>query len=70
MAISKAQMRAVAKYDKAHYKRVITLVTFQQKEDIQAAAEKAGESLSQYMKKAALQRMEREKSRKEGFYDS
>lgn len=61
MAISKAQMRAVAKYDKAHYKRIIALVSFQQKEDIQAAATKAGETLSTYMKKATLQRMEREK---------
>lgn len=59
--VSKAQMRAVAKYDKAHYRRVAAVVTIQQKDDIQAAATKAGESLSQYMKKATFQRMEREK---------
>lgn len=61
--VSKAQMRAAAKYDKAHYRRIATVVTIQEKEDIQAAAEKAGESLSRYMKKAIFTRMESEKEK-------
>lgn len=61
MTVSKARLRANAKYAKAHYRRIATVVTIEQKEYIQAAAEKAGESLSQYMKKAIFTRIESEK---------
>ncbi len=58
--VSKAQQQAVNRYMKKNYDRV--LVTFKKgdKERIQAAAEKSGESVNGYIKTAIEQRMQRE----------
>lgn len=58
--VSKAQQQAVNRYMKKNYDRV--LVTFKKgdKERIQVAAEKSGESVNGYIKTAVEQRMQRE----------
>ena len=61
MPASKAQQKAVNKYVREKYDRV--LVTFNvkgKKEIIKAAADAAGESVNAYINKAVDERMERE----------
>lgn len=48
MAISKAQMRAVAKYNNAHYDRIEVKVPKGRKADVEKHAAKFGESVNAY----------------------
>ena len=58
--ISKAQQKAVNKYVKNNYDRINVTFPKGQKDIIAKAAEKAGESVNGYIKKAVDERMERE----------
>ena len=58
--ISKAQQKAVQKYVKNNYDRVVVTFPKGRREEIKTAATAAGESVNGYIKKAVDQRMERE----------
>ena len=58
--MSKPQTRASNKYNAKAYDRLAIQVKKGRKADIQAAAEKQGESLNAYVVKAVEQRMEAE----------
>ena len=60
--ISKAQQKAVNKYVKNNYDRINVTLPKGQKDIIAKAAEKAGESVNGYIKKAVDERMERDTS--------
>lgn len=60
MATSKAQQKATAKYMKNNYDEIKTRVPKGRKAEIQAAAEKQGESLNAYVIGAVEKRMEAE----------
>lgn len=63
MATTKASQKAVNKYMKANYDRVNLVLkkdASPTKEEVQAAAERAGESLNAYIVGAITQRMESE----------
>lgn len=60
IAISKAQQKAVQKYVKEKYDRVVLTMPKGKKEDVKTAASAAGESMNQYIITAIDQRMERE----------
>jgi predicted HicB family RNase H-like nuclease len=60
--VSKAQQKAVNKYIKSNYDRINVTLPKGIKEEIQAAAVKAGESVNGYIKVAIDERMERERS--------
>ena len=55
--VSKAQQAAVAKYTKAHYDEFKLRFPRGYKDEIQAAAEQAGESVNGYIKTAVDQRL-------------
>lgn len=57
MAISKAQQKAVAKYNAANYERIELRVDKGQKEIIKAYAESNGESLNSFIKRAISEAM-------------
>ena len=59
--VSKAQQKAVNKYVKNNYDRINVTLTKGKKDEIQAAAQAAGESVNGYIKTAIDERMEREK---------
>lgn len=59
MAISKAQIRATAKYSKKAYERLYIRVKMGEKDAIINSAEKAGESLNEFITKAIQERIER-----------
>lgn len=61
MSTSKAQQKATNKYIAKAYDRINLTIPKGQKDIIQAAAEKQGESLNGYIKKAIERRMEQEK---------
>lgn len=58
--VSKAQQKATAKYMKNNYDEIKTRVPKGKKAEIQAAAEKQGESLNAYVAEAVRRRMESE----------
>lgn len=58
--ISKAQQKAVQKYVKNNYDRVVVTFPKGRRDEIKSAATTAGESLNSYIKKAVDQRMERD----------
>lgn len=58
--ISKAQQKAVQKYVKNNYDRVVVTFPKGRRKEIKTAATAAGESVNGYIKKAVDQRMERE----------
>lgn len=58
--ISKAQQKAVQKYVKNNYDRVVVTFPKGRRDEIKNAAAIAGESLNSYIKKAVDQRMERD----------
>lgn len=58
--ISKAQQKAVQKYVKNNYDRVVVTFPKGRRDEIKSAAATAGESLNSYIKKAVDQRMERD----------
>lgn len=60
MAISEAQMRAVAKYNKANYDEIKIRVRKGYKDEWKAAAEKSGKSLAQLIVDAVTEYIERE----------
>lgn len=57
MPASKAQIKATNKYNASVYDRLNIMVPKGQKTTIQAAADKAGESVNQYTQGALLARM-------------
>lgn len=64
MAISDAKKKANQKWNAANadrYERINLLVPKGQKAVVEAAAKRAGESISQYMLKATIARMEGDK---------
>ena len=60
MAISKAQQKAVAKYNAANYDRIELRVEKGKKEDVQAHAEARGESVNAFINRAITETMERD----------
>lgn len=58
--VSKAQQKATAKYMKNNYDEIKIRVPKGRKSEIQAAAEKQGESLNAYVAEAVRRRMESE----------
>ncbi|MGN0551985.1 MAG: toxin-antitoxin system HicB family antitoxin [Oscillospiraceae bacterium] len=63
MATSKAQQKATAKYMKNNYDEIKTRVPKGKKAEIQAAAEKQGESLNAYVIGAVERRMKAEQDK-------
>lgn len=61
MAQTEAQKRATAKYKEKNLKRIPLDVQKEKYEEIKAAADKAGETVNGYIKKAVDDRMEKEK---------
>lgn len=66
MAISKAQQKAVAKYNAANYDRIELRVDKGKKEDVQAQAARHGMSLNAYINAAIDEKMERDNPAAEG----
>lgn len=64
MPTSKAQQRAVAKYNAKSYDRVELKVTKGKKETIKAHAENKGESLNGFINRAIDETMERDNTKK------
>lgn len=64
MAITKAQQRAVEKYKKANYDEIKVRVAKGKKEEIQAHAEMAQESVNAFINRAIAETMARDKERK------
>ena len=60
MAISKAQQKAVAKYNAAKYDRIELRVDKGKKEILQAHAEAQGESLNGFINRAITETMDRD----------
>ena len=60
MPISKAQQRAVAKYNAANYERIELRVNMGRKDRIKAHAETCGESVNAFINRAIDERIERE----------
>ena len=60
MAISGAQMRAVAKYNAANYERVELRLKKGKKNILKAHAEKRGESLNEFVNRAIDCQLERD----------
>ena len=65
MAISKAQQRAVAKYNAANYDRIELRVEKGKKEEIKAHADKTGEKLNKFINRAISETMERDERKRE-----
>lgn len=57
MATTKAQQRAVHKYVRENYDRLNITIPKGQKQALQAAADKRGESINQFTNRAILARM-------------
>lgn len=64
MAISKAQQKAVAKYNAANYDRIELRVDKGKKEDVQAHAALKGESVNAFINRAITETMERDNAEK------
>ena len=60
MAISKANLRAVAKYTKNHYDDIKVRVDKGEREKIQAHAQSRGESTNVFIKRAITETMARD----------
>lgn len=60
MAVSKAQQKAVAKYMKNNYEEIKVRVHKGQKEVIKAHADKQGESVNGFVKRAISETMQRD----------
>ena len=60
MAISKAQQKAVAKYNAANYDRIELRVDKGRKEAVQAHAALKGESVNAFINRAIAETMERD----------
>lgn len=66
MAISKAQQKAVAKYNAANYDRIELRVDKGRKEEVQAHATRHGMSLNAFINRAITETMERDNAATEG----
>ena len=64
MAISKAQQKAVAKYNAANYDRIELRVDKGKKEDVQAHAARHGMSVNAYINAAIDEKIERDNTKK------
>lgn len=62
MVYTEASKKADMKYKKAHIKRIPLDVQREKYEEIKSAADRAGETVNGYIKKAIDERMQREKS--------
>ena len=62
MAVSKAQQKAVAKYEKENYDKVLVRMMKGRKEEIQAHAQARGESVNAFINRAITETMERDKA--------
>lgn len=62
MPVSKAQQKAVNKYVKDNYDRVLVTMPKGQKEAIKAHAERRGESVNGFIGRAISETMERDRS--------
>lgn len=60
MAIPKANMRAVAKYNKANYDEIKVRVPKGERETIQAHAERLGDSTNGFIQRAIRETIERD----------
>jgi hypothetical protein len=60
MPVSEAQKRARNKYDKSHYEYASVKLKLGCKSAIKASADRAGETLNEYIVKAIEKRMEEE----------
>ncbi len=60
MAIPKANMRAVAKYNKANYDEIKVRVPKGEREAIQAHAERLGDSTNSFIQRAIRETIERD----------
>jgi len=60
MAIPKANQRAVAKYTKSHYDDIKVRVPKGEREKIQVHAEKRGETVNGFIKRAIKETIERD----------
>ena len=65
MPASKAQQRAVQKYQKANYDEIKVRVFKGQKSEVQAHAETMNESLNAFIKRAIEETMARDKAMKD-----
>jgi predicted HicB family RNase H-like nuclease len=65
MPVSKKQQACVARYMKAHYDRLNITVPKGERETIKAHAEKMGESLNEFVKRAIARTMEEDNQNKQ-----
>lgn len=63
MAVSESQLRASKKYH-SKFERIYIRVSVEEKEAIEAYAEKVGESVNSFVRRAVAEAMEREQARK------
>jgi predicted HicB family RNase H-like nuclease len=61
MSVSKAQQKSVAKYESKVYDKILVRVPKGHRDDIQAHASEAGQSVNGYVVQAVDERIEREK---------
>lgn len=62
MAVSKAQQKAVAKYEKENYDKILVRMMKGRKEEIQTHAQAQGESVNAFINRAITETMERDKA--------
>lgn len=62
---TEAQKRSAAKWDAGNIKRIQVVFHIEQADAVIAAAEKAGESVSAYIRQAALDRIVRDQGKTE-----
>ena len=68
MAYNEESYAASKKYKEKHIKRVPLDMQIEAYKELQAAADKAGEKVNTYIKKAIVQRMERENTQGGNFH--
>lgn len=66
MTVSKAQQKAVNKYVKEKYDRILVTMPKGKKESVQTHAEAMGESVNGFINRAIKETMERDSDKQEG----
>lgn len=66
MTVSKAQQKAVNKYVKEKYDRILVTMPKGKKEPVQTHAETMGESVNGFINRAIRETMERDNDKQEG----